>query len=149
MFFSGLPYGRVWLCVLAKFSCLLTSLWDVIDILNMYQNCSKDKLFLQNAVTGIMGTRQLPLFLTYVFSCLLSNNVIWWMYPGPIHNTKKTTSTSVDPTLWRSKIWRLSLFEYLTPPPHPPPPHSLPNIITALFQHTQINPVPKSLSRCC
>ena len=77
MFFSGLPYGRVWLCVLAKFSYLLTSLWDVIDILNMHQNCSKDKLFLQNAVTGIMGTRQLPLFLTYVFSCLLSNNVIW------------------------------------------------------------------------
>lgn len=73
MFFSGLPYGRVWLCVLAEFLCLLTSLWDVIDILNMYQNCSKDKLFFANAVTGIMGTRQLTLFLTYVFSCLLSN----------------------------------------------------------------------------
>lgn len=43
-------------CFLVEFLCLLTSLWDVINILNMHQNCSKDKLVFANAVTGIMGT---------------------------------------------------------------------------------------------
>ena len=47
MFFSGLPYGRVWLCVLAKFLCLLTSLWDVIDILICTKIFLKINCFLQ------------------------------------------------------------------------------------------------------
>jgi len=64
-------FGCVWF--LAEFLCLLTSLWDVIDILNMHQNCSKDKLVFANAVMGIMGNRQWPIFLIHVFSSLLSN----------------------------------------------------------------------------
>ena len=133
MFFSGLPYGRVWLCVLAEFLCLLTSWWDVIDILNMHQNCSKDKLFFANAVTGIMGTRQLPLFLTYVFSCLLSNKSF-----GDCTLDPSTTPRKLPVPLQTQPFGGQKSGDCLflnTCPLHPPPP-SLPNIITALFQHT-------------
>ena len=41
--------------------------------------------------------------------------------PHPLHPLTLLGANSRDTNLWRSKIWRLSLFHYPPPPPPPPP----------------------------
>ena len=40
--------------------------------------------------------------------------------PYPLHLLTLLGANSRDTNLWRSRIWRLSLFRYPTPPPPPP-----------------------------